>query len=192
MTWKDKVENNITLFVLGLLATGFGSGFTASKLLPGGDLQSQTPWQLEAKKANWTPASDCPAYPVSISIASPGNGSVVKVYAGDAIEEELVVHTSRPLPRSSVVGIISNVEGNMNYYLSFPSFEITANNTVFRKYEIVNFHKEVASAENVNLWAAIVDDESKYGSIYSSLEQITSSSKDVTLSQKITLRVEHK
>ncbi len=33
MTWKDKVENNITLFVLGLLATGFASGFGAYKLL---------------------------------------------------------------------------------------------------------------------------------------------------------------
>jgi hypothetical protein len=192
MTWKEKVENNITLFVLGLLATGFGSGFTASKLLPGGDMQSQTAWQLEAKKANWTPTSECPAYPVSISIASPGNGSVVKVFASDAIQEELVIHTSRPLPRSSSVGIISNVEGNMNYYLSFPSFSITANNMVFREYGILEFHKEVVSAENVNLWAVIVDDERKYGSIYSSLEQITSSSKDVTLSQKITLRVERK
>ena len=80
MTWKDKVENNITLFVLGLLATGFASGFGAYKLLLDGGWELQTPWQLEAKKANWRPANECPAYPVSVSITSPGNGSIIKVY----------------------------------------------------------------------------------------------------------------
>lgn len=65
MTWKERLENNFTIFVLSLLVAGFGAGLGTYKFF------SEAPhgpsWTDEAKKENWIPKNECPAYPVSIT-----------------------------------------------------------------------------------------------------------------------------
>jgi hypothetical protein len=119
MSWKEKVENNFTIFVLGLLVTGFAAGIGAYKLLV--EMTAQPPsqsaapsglrWAEEAKKQDWVPKKECPAYPVSINITSPGSGSIVEktdhVYY-NSIGADLVVQASRPIPTPAQVSIVAN------------------------------------------------------------------------------------
>jgi hypothetical protein len=42
---------------------------------------------------------------------------------------------------------------------------------------------------SINLWAIVVDERKKFGTLYSSIEQITTSGTEVTLSPKISVAV---
>lgn len=84
MTLKDRIENNAVLYTLGLLFAGFVGGVATYKSV----LEiagSKTPntssiaWNPIARAADWVPKSECPAFPVSLSLASPGAGSALGV-----------------------------------------------------------------------------------------------------------------
>ena len=128
MTLKERIENNLTLVILGFLAVGFSAGFASFKALTeisgpnrsSISSASDTSWLQDARKADWIPKSDCPAYPVLVNITSPGAGSLVPISRGGYVHVKLVIQASRPLPKTSAVGLISNEENSPNYELDFP------------------------------------------------------------------------
>jgi hypothetical protein len=190
VTLKERFENNFTLFVLGLMVAGFLAGVGVYKALleltrlpevSGG--ASAENWQEEAKRANWMPNADCPAYPVTISITSPGNGSIVKGPEHSHFETEVVIQSSRPIPDSSQIGIITNIQGDGNYYLDFPSYNTDEKRTIFRIYDFNDFNAEIGRDKVVNLWAILVDNTMKF-------DQITSSTKDAVLSAHINIALQ--
>src|SRR5215813_7653316 len=73
MTLKEKIENSLTFYTLGMLAAGFLAGLAVYRgvlEIAGPKPQSevsctnQTAWEPPARKANWIPQAECPAYPL--------------------------------------------------------------------------------------------------------------------------------
>jgi|SRR5580700_1492440 hypothetical protein len=201
MQIKERLENNLVWFALTLSVSSFCVGIGAYKFVAemtaskpestaAACPQAETDWAVLARKAEWLPRADCPAYPVSISISSPGNGSVVSfdTYYPYTAYTDFVIKTSRPLPRNNSVGLIVNQPTQLNYYVLFPSFTVNDTRTVFRLRSL-NLPFSPESDRLLNYWALIVADETQFGSIYSSLEQVRSSSTEVTLSEKTSVTV---
>ena len=198
MSLKDKIDNNLTLFVLGFLVTGFVAGFGSCKVLSDMGATKQpttvtssppTPWVEIARKAKWVPMNECPAYPVSINITSPGGGSHIGVSTLGDVYTDLVVQTSRPLPPTADVALVVNEENAPNVYVSFPPFRANNQRTLFRV-SYFRLSNRPGKGATLNFWALVVDDRSKFGSIYSSIDQVKASASDVTLSPKISLTVD--
>src|ERR1700722_1967973 len=126
MSLKENIENNPILWVLSLLLAGFLAGISAYKFLA--DMVtnkseqtpsacSQTDWEATARKADWIPKLQCPAYPVSIKLTSPGSGSIISVSRYAIADMDLIVQASRPLPSNEDVGFVVNQDNKANYYV---------------------------------------------------------------------------
>lgn len=195
MTIKQKIEDNLTLVVMGFVATGFIAGFGSYKVIqeiagPNKPISGDA-WIPAAREANWIPKIECPAYPVHVNINSPGSGATPQVSkTTGTLPISLVVQTSRPLPRSSSVGIIMKEEGDQNHFLLFPFSDGTSSSRqVFRTDGISLFKVHLPRTNSsVDLWAVVVDDKSRFGIVYSSLDQIIGSG-DVTVSSKTRLMI---
>jgi hypothetical protein len=195
MSWKEKVENNFTIFVLGLLVTGFAAGIGAYQFVAEVTSQSHNlsegpgvlDWTEEARKGDWIPKNECPAYPVS----SLGSGSIVDTSYTNSpyITGDLVIETSRPIPVSSHVGIVSNKSDDSNYYVSFLNFIIDQKRMIFPYNTMFKLPVYTQPGIGINLWAIVVDNRNKFGSTYASLEQITAGRTEVTLSPKVSIAV---
>jgi hypothetical protein len=155
MSFKESVENNAIWFASGIAITAFVAGFGAKAVVfPDAPRSPDSPisdWKPEAAKAGWIPQSGCPAYPVSAAITSPGDGTVVSVSSSSVdstILADLVVQASRPIPKGSSLGYIINQEGTTNFYMLFPHFTTSDDNTSFRydKYIHIPF---VGSSQNL-------------------------------------------
>jgi hypothetical protein len=109
MTLKERVENNVVVFLLGSLVTGFVAGFGAHQVIMGmaGLAETNaTDWKEAAKDAGWIPREECPAFPINLRIASPGDVAVVPYSSAGtpALRTDLVIHSSRPIPLPTSVG----------------------------------------------------------------------------------------
>jgi hypothetical protein len=194
---KELIENNTTLSILGLLLAGFVAGIATYGFMAGfGANKSRTnpascstqDWQPLARKSDWLPKLECPAYPVSIRINSPGTGSVLqKDY--EKIYTDLVIQTSRPLPETNSVGLVINEVGQPNFYVVFPNLVANETRTIFRDSYSVSLPFDPDDGASVSLWAIVVQDRTQFGSNYSSLDQIKSSGSDVTISQATNIKV---
>jgi hypothetical protein len=193
-TWKERLENNPVIYFLGVAITSYGLGFgsyaTLEKIWGQSPEQActQQQWSAAARNADWLPRSLCPAYPVSVALLSPGNGTIVSVfyYGSYKANVELVIKASRPIPEASAVGLVAHVEGDQNYYLIFPDLSRDETRTIFRETQL-EVPLYPANDSQLQLWAVLVDNKGSFGSTYGSLEQIKSSSAEVTLSPMTTL-----
>jgi hypothetical protein len=197
MSFKESLENNAAWVASGIAIAGFVAGFSAYKVVMPDVTKTLDPsslqWKEAATQAGWILQSSCPAYPVSANITSPGNGSVVGtlIYKTDTtIKTDLVIQSSRPIPRGSSVGYIINKDGNTNFYILFPYFKTSDDRTIFREENFVKAPFVIESGATINMWAAIVDNDQKFGSVYASIEQIKTSGSDVVISPKVSVKVE--
>lgn len=196
MGLKDKFENHPVVFGLTLVVAGFIAGFSTCTVMsemagPSGSAGPGTTWQDQARKADWVPRNECVAYPVSIGLTSPGNNSVVEI-SDSIMYVDLVLQASRPVPDKAVLGLVVNEAKQANYHVVFPSFETDQERKVFRRDNLLSLPFKPTPKSNLNLWAVLVDDPKKFGSVYSSIEQIKSSSSDVVLSHQVLLQTKEK
>lgn len=188
---KENFENHYVVFGLTALAVGFGAGIGAPKLLSDASTSSASAalttetWQAAARTAGWTPKEECAAYPVSMSVTSPGNGSVLALSDG-YIREPIVIQANRPIPDNNAVGIVVHQEGTPNFYVLFEYFDANPNRTVFTDtYVKLPFTPEAKAT--LTLWSVLVDDKKRFGSVYTSIDQIKNSSAEVILSPGISV-----
>ena len=185
--------------MLGLLLAGFIAGFSTYeriRRITGFKNAPNTKWQDMAREQDWIPKSECPAYPISLDITSPGDGTIVK-YLGigtPALETDLVIQSSRPIPLPTSMGLIYNEDGDSNFYVSFPYFNdyfpdpLGRNSRkIFRREEFVFLPFQPKDGTKLNLWAIAVADQRMVGSVYSSLEQIETSTSGAVISEKISI-----
>jgi len=196
---KDNFENHPVVFGLSLIVAGFIAGFGTCKVMSDmagptdlrGALSSETTWQDKARKADWVPRSECAAYPVSISLLSPGNGSVIDL-SDSTLYADVVLQASRPVPETTVLGLVVNESEKANYYVLFPHLSADSEKKVFRRDTLLSLPFKPSPTSELNVWALLVDDQKKFGSVYSSIEQIKSNSIDVVLSPQVTLQLQEK
>lgn len=192
MTLKEKIENNLTLYTLGLLLAGFlaGVGLYKSALEIAGPKTadtSPTSWNPIARAADWLPKAECPAYPVSLNLSSPGNGSSVGV-SGTTIYSDIVIQASRPIPDANALGLIVNHEGDNNYYV-VRGFGLKADpiKKVFKSERFIFLPYKPKADGKLNIWAFTVDDGNKLGTVYGSLDQVKDGASEMTISQKVVI-----
>lgn len=191
MTLKEKIENNLTLYTLGLLCTGFIAGVGVYRGIieiagPKTIDVSQQLWEVPARAAGWIPKAECPAFPLTIALTSPGAGSIVGA-RDDTIYSDVVVQTTRPLPPNNVVGLILNQEGDPNYYIARYGLEPDDSRRIFRSEKYIFLPFKVKPAGKLNMWAFVADDRGKLGTVYGSLVQVQKGSPEITLSEKVVI-----
>jgi hypothetical protein len=187
---KDKIENNLTLYTLGLLLSGFLAGIGVYKSAleiagPKAPDTSPSSWSPVARAADWLPKGECPAYPVSLALSSPGSGASVGV-SGETIYSDVVIQASRPIPDANAVGLIVNHEGDNNYYV-VRDFGLKADSIkkIFKSEKFIFLPYKPKSDGKLNIWAFTVDDENKLGTVYGGLDQVKDAASEMTISQKV-------
>lgn len=194
MNLKEKIENNLTLYTLGLLCTGFIAGIGVYRGVieiagPKAVDMSQSAWDSAARAAGWIPKTECPAFPIALTLTSPGAGSVVGA-RNDAIYSDVVIQASRPLPSSNAVGLVLNQEGDPNHYV-LTSFGLRPDDSrrVFRSEKYIFLPFKVKPEGKLNMWAFVADDSAKLGTVYGSLGQIQKGSPEITISEKVVINL---
>ena len=193
MEFKRTFENHVVGFGLTMIAIGFGSGAVAVKFLidaqPGSKMAiTGEGWEASARKANWSPRADCPAYPVSVSLTSPGSGVRLKMRR-DTFYSDLVIQSTRAVPEASSIGLILNAAGDTNYYVIFPYLEANPSRTAFKRQllELPFFPKDLS---DIRVWTVLVADKSGFGAVYSSLDQVKAVSNDTFISSETIWKIE--
>jgi hypothetical protein len=191
MTLKEKIENNLVIFTLGLLFTGFLSGFGAYKAIQeiGGlsKPSDMTNWEPTARASGWIPSTECPAFPVSVALTNPGNHTIIDV-SDIYLYTDLVIQCTRSLPLGNSVGFIINQKGDSNFYISHRLyFEPDESRKVFRVTEPVHLPFKPRPGSTITMWAYIATDIYKVGTVYNSISQIKQASPEIVLSESVTL-----
>lgn len=202
MSLKERIENHLGLAIGGFLVAGFIAGFSAYGTIesiagkPSGQVAT-VDWQESARKNGWVAREECPSFPISLKISSPGDQSLVEVVSSfsdsSRIRTDLVIRSLRPVADDMDVGVVFNEEGSGNFYVSFPTFQVNDNRSTFRANEDQFWTPFLLSGKgSLNLWALVVDDETSIGKVFSSLEQVEASNDTVVLSPKISVRLQAK
>jgi hypothetical protein len=199
MTLKERIENNLTLYTLGLLLTGFLAGLGTFKFLLEATGQATSvgmqctgeSWKPPARQAAWIPTSECPAYPLELKLSSPGSNTVVAMQAGRDrwFDTPLVVGASRPLPEKINIGIVFKPLDSPNYYVLFPGFTEAGSRANFRRDLFVELPFALKKGMSIELRATVIDNRDKLGTVYSDLEQIRAADPSVFLSPPVQVRI---
>jgi hypothetical protein len=200
MTLKDRIDNNITLYTLGLLLTGFCAGIGAYKFMLdvfGGNASALEEcvgesWQKSARLAVWLPSSECPAYPLELKISSPGDNAVIPSgsSSGTWLRTIIVISSTRTIPGKSAVGVVLKPTGSTNYYVVFPYFNSVGLHNTFRVDSLIDLPFKLESQMGVEIRALVIDEKQKMGGVYSTLEQIKMTDQSVFISQPIKITIE--
>lgn len=204
MSIREKIEDHLGLVISGFVVGGFVAGFAAYGTIKSVAGQSGEHagvadtsvinWEDNARQSGWVPKEECPAFPISLVISSPGDQSILSVSPaseGSELDADLVIRSSFPIAESMELGVVFNEEGSNNYYVSFPSLDDNENRKIFRTPSYDNFWVPFVTADQatLHLWALAVDDKASIGTVFGSLEQIKGSNETVVLSPKISVRL---
>lgn len=198
MTLKERIENNLTLYTLGLLLTGFVGGITTYKFLidanspivrPDGQCKADD-WQSSARKEQWIPKQECPALALDLKITSPGDKSIINIDPNNRsrLETPVVIVANHVLPEQSNIGLVVKPSDEENFYVVFPFFDRATNRLTLRTTYAVDFPFHLKPESVVELRAIIVDDEKKVGSQFTSIDQIKSTDSSVYVGGPISLK----
>src|ERR1019366_9027579 len=192
-TLKERLENHIVIVFLTAIATGFVAGFSAHVAItpssPGTTSSPSVDWQATAKEKGWVDRSLCPAMPVMLRLLSPGTNAILE-HSGGYLRADVVIDASQPLPKDEAIGYIFNPEGDTNFYVEFPYLTQNEQRTVFRTTgEFASFPTKIEKPTRVYIWAVAIDDKSKLGSFYGSLDQIKAVSNTIFISEKVAITV---
>lgn len=197
MTLKERIENNLTLFTLGLLFSGFVTGFTANEFIvstidPSTRNETeckQEVWQAKARQEAWGPANECPAFTLDAKITSPGDGALINFNTSysDRLEGPILISTNRPLPKQSNIGIIIKSSDSPNFSVVFPSFYTASNGSTFRMEHWANLPFRLQSGISLELRPLVADDKRKIGVQFTSIQQIKNIDPSVFIGESVFL-----
>ena len=152
-------------------------------------------WEAKARENGWIVKDQCPAYPVKLQITSPGHNSNVELdnYRYRVLDTAFVVTASKSIPLENYLGLIFHKDGDPNYYVKFPNFEVKENRRIFRhRYESMNIPFDVVGGEKLSIWALLVSDKQSLGEHYSTIDQIELYTGDAIISDPIIINIKSK
>jgi hypothetical protein len=199
MTLKERIENNLTLYTLGLLLAGFVGGIGTFKFLTelnpsqaraATECKSEI-WEPIARKDDWVPKNECPAFPMDMKLTSPGDNSVVKIDPtfDYRLPTTLVIALNRPLPEKSSLGIIAKPSNEPNFYVFFPKFYASQNRTTYRSLDSINLPFSLQRSIKLELRTFLIDDREKIGDRFNSIDQIKGSDSSVFIGAPIIIQL---
>lgn len=200
MGLREKIENNLGLVIGGFVIASFAAGFgaygaiqsVASTASTASEQSHSASWQDDARKDGWLPRVECPAYPISLTISSPGDQAVVgwSSWGSEArFLAALVIKSTYPIAETMQVGVVFNEEGTGNYYVEFSALlQSNDDRKIFRESEGFSVPFVPSGQKTINMWALAVDEPRSIGNVFSSLRQIQDSNPTVVLSPQIAIQ----
>ena len=199
MTLKDKIENNLTIYALSLAVMSFAAGIATDRWAK--DIFGHSAsiseckadiWQGQAKRADWAPLSQCPAFPLKFSISSPGHGATFTFdkYQSHTLKIPFVISTSRPLPEIGDIGFIVKPKDSLNYFATFPLISRVQGSNSYRASYGIELPVNVLSGNEYEVRAVFVDKKHKFGDRFTGIPQILDTDPSVVLSDPITVSTE--
>ncbi len=154
---------------------------------------SQPEWTMIAKEKGWIPKEECPAFPVRLTLNSPGADAQVKYYiSGDkiVIRTPIVVGVSKPVNEKHRIGIILKYGKNKNVYVVFPDFKST-DSKVFTTRDssssMTFLPLGTSGNDELTFQACLVENDSVLGDVYGNFAQITSNPLVLAASEQLTV-----
>ena len=194
-------ESSKTLTVLGLLFAGFVSGFSVSQFLSkdsifsGGSAVAASEcsgekWRPLAESADWTPKNECPAYPLRLSISSPGSLAYISSRSSqpDLIHERVVVNSSRPLPEGMKIFLAAQAVGSPNLHVSRERLYSNSEN-VATTIGSISLGFDFSKYDRVRLWAFAAADDGRVGDLYAGIEQLEKGVDNAYVSDPVELNI---
>lgn len=188
-----------TLKTLGWIISGFLAGFSASQFLSKESIFSGTSlaeqctadqWQQLARTSDWTPKNECPAYPLHLSITSPGNQTIIapsKDYPNE-IREKVIVSLSRPLPTGTRLYLAAQGTDSSNLYVSNANLYSNANG-IAATIGSSNFNFDLSKQKSIQIWAFATNDDDRIGNLYKNIQQLQDTTQNVYVSEPIELNI---
>ncbi len=154
---------------------------------------SLSEWQTSARRSEWLPKNECPAYPIKMEIFAPGNGTVLdNIYLSareTTIFHEILVRLNRPLTGNSDVGFVYNLEGSNVFYIDLPYMEKMKSETVLAKKNLFKIPQKIKSNSNLKIWSILAEKGNLLESRFSSIEQISALKEVTYISNPITVKI---
>jgi hypothetical protein len=193
------VTETNTLKTLGWIVSGFVAGFAVSQFLSkesifaGSSVVQQCTtdqWQQLAKTSDWTPKNECPAYPLRLSITSPGNQTFITPSKGypNEIMEKVIVNLSRPLPTGTRLYLAAQDTDSSNLYVSDESLYSNSNG-IATTIGSSKFGFDISKTKSIQLWAFATNDDDRIGDLYKDIQQLQDGTPNVYVSEPIQLNV---
>lgn len=201
MNLRDRIDNNLTIYTLTIAVASFGTGVAADRWAkeifgpPSPSTECKTEvWQELARKAEWTPLSQCPAFPLKIQITSPGTGSTFQIdsYQPKRLNVPFVVSTSRPLPEVGDLGFVVKAKNTSNYFVVFPLMSRTENTNSYRTLYGVDLPAPVMDDIGYEVRAVFVARKEILGDRFTDLGQILAADPSVVLTDSVFVTAERR
>jgi hypothetical protein len=193
MNLRDHIENNIAIYSAIVLSTGFAIGFATDRwakevLGASTNVAECKPevWEPIARKAEWMPLAQCPAFPLKLQITSPGNGTSFPINAHypETLRIPVVVSASRPLPEVGSLGFVVKAKNSLNYFVAFPLVGRTRDTNTYRTNEI-ELPVHLSAGTEYEVRAVFVQRAEMLGDRFTSVEQILAADPSVVLTDPV-------
>lgn len=198
MTLRDKIENHLGLYISGVAIAGFASGIAADRWakdifgapVPAPQCKAEQ-WEPLAREAQWTPLTQCPAFPIKLQITSPGNGTSFAIdrHRLRTLKIPFVVSASRPLPSISDIGFVVKPSSTPNHFVVFPGVYQIANTNSFRTYEI-ELPIDVTPGQEYSVRGIFIERKGVLGDRFTSIDQILAADPSIVLTDAVSVVAE--
>jgi hypothetical protein len=199
MNLKERIENNLTLWALSLAVTAFGAGVAADRwakeVFGTGHQVSECKterWQELARKSDWIPNAQCPAYPLKAQLSSPGTGTTLPFDESftKTLRIPFVVSLSRPLGTDGDVGFVVKPKDSPNYFVVFPLISRTRETNSYRTEFGIELPVTVLKGNEYEVRGLLVDKKQKMGDRFTELSQILSADQSIILTEPVSVIIE--
>ncbi|WP_157068158.1 hypothetical protein, partial [Desulfosarcina cetonica] len=141
-------------------------------------------WKAEIKEKGWILKTECPAYPLKISIIGPGRHSALSIEKSYGksrkIESDIIAQLSRKFnEEQSEVGVVLKLDDDDHFRIVFPKrdyqssgnyYKVSGEGKVFRFNDL--YIPYLNNPKSIIVRVFVTDDSSAIGSIYLSFEEI--------------------
>ena len=189
----------MTLWALSLAATAFAAGAATdrwAKDIFGSPAQADEckagNWQAIARKENWVPTSQCPAFPLKIQVSSPGTGTTLAVNETwpKTLRIPFVVSLSRPLGGDGDIGFVVKPKNSQNYFVVFPLISRTRETNSYRADFGIDLPTPIEKGMEYEVRGLVIDKKEKLGDRFTDTLQIQATDQSVMLTEPISVIIE--
>lgn len=199
MNLKERIENNLTLYTLTVSVTAFSAGVATDRWAK--DVIGTTPqinecktteWQELARKDNWLPISQCPAFPLKAQISSPGSGTTFAFNdeRKSTLWTPFVVSLSRHLGDDGDIGFVVKPKNSQNYYVVFPLILRAGQTNAYRAEYGIELPVQIQKGNEYEVRGLLVDKKKKVGDRFTDVSQILRVDESVILTEPISITIE--
>jgi len=195
MSLRERIENNVTLFMVSIAVPSFLAGMAVDQWAKS---VSTTPppqaackteeWQELARNSDWAPVAQCPAFPLKLQITSPGSEATFQRSISNPswVDMPFVLSASRKPPVGTALGFVVRPQNAPNYFIVFPVLDKISDTTTYRASHL-SLPVSITPNTRYEVRGVFVNQEQTLGDRFTSLAQILAADPSVILTEPITV-----